>query len=171
MKAGAKSSSWRWRNSKARPKGNGSLELPLTLDPTCLDSYTTTKNEKEINERWWVGRKGLVCVWKSHLFCNQDSWKGLRARITCVFLPLAECNTWYILPPAQWESCRGENTSPAKTNTPLKRRMKRRPAFYIILVIFNTILLRPWILSRPESMWQWEVWWELIWQDIKQQKR
>lgn len=52
----------------------------------------------------WDERKGAVCVWKTHLVCTQGSWKWVGARITCVVLPLAEYNTWYILPPAQREA-------------------------------------------------------------------
>lgn len=35
----ANTSSWRWCNSKARPKGNGSLQLPLNLHPTSRLLY------------------------------------------------------------------------------------------------------------------------------------
>lgn len=142
VQACANTSSWRWCNSDAGPKGNGSLELPLTLDPTCLDSYTTTKIEKEINEGCVRGMKGAVCVWKTHLFGTQGSWKWVRACSACVVLPSAEYYTWYILPPAQRERQRRAHL-PCQNQHTLKRRMKRRPAFQIILVVFHTILVRP----------------------------
>lgn len=88
------------------------------------------------------GRKGAVCVWKTHLFCTQGSWKWVRARTMCGVLPLAEYDTWCILPPAQRERQRRAHL-PCQNKHALKRRMKQRPAFQIILVVFNTILLRP----------------------------
>lgn len=92
----------------------GAATDPWPHTSRLLYNYKEWKRDK-----WeWGERKGAVCVWKTHLFCTRASWKRVCAHITCVFLPLAEYNTRYVLPPARRESVRGEHTFTAKTNTP-----------------------------------------------------
>lgn len=143
---------------KAIAHGRSYVFTELTPEPTCLDSYTTTKRlqekKKKRQDKWKESeRGGEECLsLENPSFQYLSSWKNvvLIQHSTYAFVNLgwiyhlvyftSKC---YRLT-TQLERGRQKSTPslPKQTHT-LKRRIKWKPGFYIIMVVFNTILLRP----------------------------
>lgn len=148
--------------TKPPPKGNSSWEElciywtdPWTYLSRLLYNYKEAAGKKKRQDKWKESeRGGEECLsLENPSFQYLSSWKNvvLIQHSTYAFVNLgwiyhlvyftSKC---YRLLTTQLERGRQKSTPslPKQTHT-LKRRIKWKPGFYIIMVVFNTILLRP----------------------------